>query len=220
MFPEYILNKLSIYLFVISSALIIWKKGYTSKYFNFFASIGIATLFYFLYELNMIGVLHDYYMMPFLLPVYLIITYGINELFKLNKYVTYLTIFILLIIPKTTYESTLEWWTNKKAGIPEEWIYDREKLRNTVPNNALCAMLNDYTNYVFPYVINKQGYCFQNDNLPLAWIEDMIKNYNVNYLYSTSRKVDEDINFQKYIDKKLYDHGMTRVFKIKMPSQE
>ena len=92
---------------------------------------------------------------------------------------------------------------------------NKETLRNLVPNDEKCIMLNDVSTYVFSYLIDKQGYIFQDDYLPMAWIEDMVKNNHVHYMYSDSRKVDGSPEFQPFVESIIFEKGTMKVFKLK-----
>jgi hypothetical protein len=59
------------------------------------------------------------------------------------------------------------------------------------------------------------GFNFNNDHLPHGWIDDMMKNNGVRYMYSNSRKVDADTSFIPYVDSILYEKGNYKVIKLK-----
>lgn len=216
--PEYIFNKTSINYFYLGAFALVIGKSFRSKYFIPFAFTGMMCLIYFFYELNMIDTIHDYYMLPFMVPVYVVALYGMFYVAKMHKYAAIAIILSVTLVPKTTIESTKEWWTLKKVGIPEEWVKYKDELRSVAPKDKMCAMLNDDSGYIMPYMIDKQGYCFQNDNLPMLWVDDMVRNWKVEYLYSNSRKVDSDTAFYKFIEKKVFDKGSMKVFKLKLPN--
>ncbi len=75
--------------------------------------------------------------------------------------------------------------------------------------------LNDPSLFVVPYLVDKQGYIFNNDDLPTLWVKDMIINHNINYMYSDSRLVDERADIQQLIDTTLLSVGSVKVFKFK-----
>ena len=103
------------------------------------------------------------------------------------------------------------------SNFNETVLLKRETLRNLVPKNEKVIILNDVSNFVFSYLIDKQGYIFANDDLPTGWIEDMIKNWNAHYMYSTSRVVDTRPDVQPYFDKVIFEEGDLKVFKLKLP---
>ena len=92
---------------------------------------------------------------------------------------------------------------------------NKDALRKLVPNDEKCIILNDVSTYIFSYQIDKQGFIFQDDHLPMLWIDDMVKNYNVHYMYSDSRKVDGSPEFQPFVDSLIFERGTIKVFKLK-----
>ncbi len=86
-----------------------------------------------------------------------------------------------------------------------------------VPNDAPCIILNDVSSYVFAYQIDKKGHIFANDDLPVEWIEDMIKRFGVRYMYSDSRKINENPRVQGLVDSLLFQSGSLQVVKLKAP---
>ncbi len=180
-------------------------------------SLSIMLLLYFLYEFTLIDKVHDYYMMPFLSIFFILVTYGFKRLYNFNLNLKPLIYLLLLISPILTYFTTKSHWTNRKSFFDETLLSDRETLRNLVPSSEKCIILNDVSTYVFSYLIDKQGFIFNDDNLPSPWIEDMIKNYGVKYMYSTSRKVDESPEFLPFSDSLIYNKGNVKVMKLKLP---
>ena len=118
-------------------------------------------------------------------------------------------------MPFSAYKAVQNYWNIDKSGLNNDLFLYHDDLRKAVPNDALCIILNDHTNYIFPYQIDKQGHIFQGDNLPPAWVEDMIKRLDVTYMYSDSRKVDENPDITKYFDHLVMERGSIRVFKLK-----
>lgn len=48
----------------------------------------------------------------------------------------------------------------------------------------------------------------------------MIKNYNVEYMYSDSREVDESLEFQQYVNQLILEAGTIKVFELKLPDKQ
>ena len=93
----------------------------------------------------------------------------------------------------------------------------KKQLRNAAPQNALCIIINDHTNYIFSYMIDKRGHIFSNDQLPIPWIADMIDNHNVTYMYSDSDVVNSDPDLMPHIDSMVLQAGSIKVFKLRAP---
>jgi len=70
---------------------------------------------------------------------------------------------------------------------------------------------------MFSYQIDKMGYVFANDNLPVAWIKKLILNHHVEYMYSDSEKINCDREIANYIDELILEKGSIKVFRLKTP---
>lgn len=186
------------------------------KFKALFFSFALVLL-YFLFELNMIGIVHDYYMFPFLPFLFLLITFGFNELIKQNdSLISKIMIGLLLILMPglTAYQ-------NKNSWDPYSYkeIYERQnEFKNAVPSNEQCIIINDVSGYIFPYLIDKRGHIFKDDYLPKEWVKDIISRYKVKYIYSNSRKVEKEIS--EFIRDTVYSYGNINVFRLEVqPNQ-
>lgn len=181
--------------------------------------IGI-TLLYLVLEFNMISYVHDYYMIPFLPWLYIVVAFGIQRIMKWTSQVKYFII-LALVITSTfiTYHDTTPFWSVEKGYFNTDLYKYKQELVDAVPGDARCIILNDHSYYVFSYAIDKMGYIFRYDQLQPEWINDLIRNKNAEYLYSDSRNIDENIKCLDYFDKLVLEAGSIRVFKLKTPQQ-
>lgn len=67
------------------------------------------------------------------------------------------------------------------------------------------------------YLTDKKGFVFWDDHLPAIWIDDLICNDSVTYLYLDSRPVDENPEVIPYLDTLIIERGEFRVFKLRTP---
>jgi 4-amino-4-deoxy-L-arabinose transferase-like glycosyltransferase len=213
--PKLLLNYAAVPFFGIGLFFMFKNRTFKQPNWTILAAIGLSVIVYFLFEFNMIDVIHDYYMMPFLPPLLIIVAYGIKQLLHLNKLTQALTVGLMIALPLLAFRTVDNYWRVEKSYFNNDLIKNKEDLRKIVPNNEHCIMLNDHTNFIFSYQIDKQGYIFTEDYLPPEWIEDMIKRYNVHYMYSDSRKVDESPKVLPFIDSLILERGSVRVFKLK-----
>ena len=90
--PELIINYGSVLFFLIGFYFIFSLKLFRKVQVLPFTFLGLSLLAYFTYEMNIIDVVHDYYLFPFLMPVFLIVAYGAFKLLsgklKMLKIVT------------------------------------------------------------------------------------------------------------------------------------
>ena len=172
-------------------------------------------ILYWLVELKPIGVVHDYYMMPFLLPLYLLVGIGMDQL---NKWHPKAKIFlVLLIFFSALYTQKISQikWSIEKSSLNADVFKYSEELKSAVPQNEHCIILNDHSSYIFSYRIDKMGHVF-NEYLPISWVHDMIENYGVRYMYSDSQTLNESEEFKKYIDHTIMTKGSVKVYKLKL----
>ncbi|MBK8391219.1 MAG: hypothetical protein IPL23_18835 [Saprospiraceae bacterium] len=79
-------------------------------------------------------------------------------------------------------------------------------------------MLNDYSGCcMISYLIDKEGYTFDHSNLPALWVEDMVKNFGVRYLVSTTREVDTREDLLPFYESLIYHKGFLRIYKTERP---
>ena len=215
MFPSLLLGYLALIFLFVGAFFAFKKKTWKDPRFWWLFVMGIIVFFYWIYEFNMIGIVHDYYMMPFLPILYFVVAYGIKQVMGMKSWIKIAGIALLLAMPIYTYYITRDFWSVKY--IPEfQDVYNYSKdLRKAAPDGSNCIILNDGSGYIFSYLVDKQGWVFNNDYLPGGWVEDMILNYDATYMYSISRKVEEDPEVSKYLDKLVMEWGNVRVFQLK-----
>jgi hypothetical protein len=219
MLPRMLIGLLTVPFFILGFYCIIKHKPLKTEFGQIWVGVSLTTLAYFFYELNVITTEHDYYMMPFLPSIFVVVTYGIKQ-WQQTKFGTHLMLILFLLVsPLTAFLTVNNYWNIEQSSINADVIKYKDDLRKAVPFHEKCIILNDYSSYIFSYLIDKQGFMFANDNLPVIWIDDMVKNYNVHYMYSDSRKVDENIDFQPYIDSVIIQRGSVKVFKLKIPQK-
>lgn len=106
-------------------------------------------------------------------------------------------------------------WQIKYGYLNHDFFIHRQELRDIVDPDELCIMVNDHSNCIVPYTIDKMGYIFRGDNLPVKWIEDLIQNKGIKYMYSDSRKVESQEGFEELVKEKLLTAGSINVFELK-----
>lgn len=173
---------------------------------------------YYIFEFSLIARIHDYYLLPFMLWIHLIVCLGISLMMK-KKWLKPILIFLILSMPMSAVLQSDRLWSINRNGYPVEWFYQAEALRKAVPRDSLCIFINDNTGTVLPYQAGHRGYVFDHDELPPVWVEDMIVNRRASYLYSTTRKVDTSEVIRKFIDQEIFQADRLKVFKLKERSQ-
>ena len=199
--PEFMLNYGSVLFFLCGFYFMYVNKLYKKSLFPVFLVWSIAILLYFLFELNMIAKIHDYYLFPFYPILFILVSYGAYNLFSLKvRLIKYLVIFLFLILPLATYLRMQIRWNPDSPGFNKDLLEYKMELRNAVPKDALCIAGNDESHYIFFYYIDKKGWGYQDDNLSAENINKMIKD-GARYLYSDSRQIENNKDIMQFFDK-------------------
>jgi Dolichyl-phosphate-mannose-protein mannosyltransferase len=199
-----------------------WRdKLHQRQAFWLLAASGLSVLAYVGFELNMISTVHDYYLMPVMIPVFLLLGYGLKNWWYGSRYTRSLAALVLALCPLLAFTSTYISWDMARTGNNPALIEHRKALQNAVPNPVgPCVMLNDGSQNIFPYALDKFGPVFHSDQLQPAVLADLIHTYQVKYLYSDSRAVDENLDFTPYLDSLLLEAGTIRVFRLRQKQSQ
>ncbi len=217
--PALLLNYGSVLFFVAGIFFLFKNRAFWKGDFWLLAITGLSVLAYFGFELNMINTVHDYYMMPFLLPVFVLVGYGLKNLWYAGNATRYLSVLALLLLPLIAFLTADNKWSVEKSYCNPALIEYRDDLRNAVPSNEICIMQNDISMHVYPYALDKHGPVFSKDELPPEWVDDMIRRLHIHYMYSDARKVDENPAVVPYLDTLLLERGTMRVYRLKTADQ-
>lgn len=216
LWPFYILNLPNLFLLGAGVVWTIYFLKFRSWLFWVLSANLIIVLLYFVLEMNMINKVHDYYMMPLLIPLFIGVGAGIRYLWGLPVWIKWLAPALLLWLPFTTYQRAMPSWSIEKSWVnPDLFLLNRE-LRAAVPPEEPCIMLFDLSGYNYPYLLDKKGYILYK-KLPKGWIGDLVGNKGVRYMYSDSRAVEENPEVQPYLDSLLFRGDSMRVFRLKLP---
>jgi Ca2+/Na+ antiporter len=209
------MNPVSIILFLAAIVFLVISKDFFKKQSLAFLAATFMVIVYFVLEINMIDVVHDYYMMPFLPFIYIILSYATKKLYDRSVYTQLALIPIFLIMPYQNHIQNKDSWSVEKSGSNSNLFLHQDKLKNAVPKGERVIVLNDVSQFVFFYKLDKEGYVFNNDYLPVEWVDDLVQKHGVKYMYSDSRKVDESDEMRKRIEKVIMQVGNLKVIKLK-----
>lgn len=211
--PNHLINPFGLLFCCTGLMIMMRKQNFGSIIRGMLISGFLITVLYYAYEINMIAKVHDYYMLPFLPWLHILISSGIQLVYKSNKF-RWILIPLLIAMPIFTFFKIDAFWDINRNGYKVDWFNYSAELKSTVPRDSLCIILNDNTGVVIPYVIDKQGFVFDKNDLPAMWIEDMILRRRATYMYSDSRVVDTSSEVRKYLDYMIVEKGNIRVFKL------
>lgn len=176
-------------------------------------SILIFVSLYYLYEVNMIGMAHDYYLFPFLPLIFLVVAFGMKKVLRSqNRLLRNAGVLALVIIPLTSYLRANGRW--EPMGSEKQIHLHKEELRNLTSEGDLVIAGNDPSTHMFLYHLGKKGWTFEQDWL---YEEDMVDfiNRGAKYLYSNSTEVDENPSIAKHIESPIFDKDGIAVYPLK-----
>jgi 4-amino-4-deoxy-L-arabinose transferase-like glycosyltransferase len=213
--PELLLNYGSLPFFLAGIYFLIRNKAFHRYEFRYLSVLGIFLLLYYLFESNMIGKSHDYYLFPFLPPMFIVVGYGGWKVMALKPSFTRpVVIMLLLILPLTCYLRLAHRWNPEKPGFNKNLLEHKTDLRNAIPGDALVIAGNDPSRYIFFYYIDKKGWGFERDWLSADTLSSFIDR-GATYLYSDSRATDERADILPYLDRLVLERGNIRIYRLK-----
>ncbi len=212
--PELMLNYGSV-LFFVSSFYFMFRKGsYSNTYFLMFALWSFSILAYFIFEINQIAKIHDYYLFPFYPIIFLLVAYGAWNLFQSGKTWKVVSMICLMVLPVTAYLRNSVRWSEESPGFNKDLLTYKNELRSAVPKNDLCVVGNDDSHFIFFYYIDKKGWGFDHDYLSGAKLHEMIDN-DAKYLFSDSRAIDSNPEILSQTDSLVLSRGSINVYRLK-----
>ncbi|MBN2273172.1 MAG: glycosyltransferase family 39 protein [Bacteroidales bacterium] len=215
--PELLLNYGSVIFFLAGFYFLFRRKAYNDSRFPLLLTWGTAVVAYYLFEVNAIKKVHDYYLFPFLPLLFIIVSYGAYNLFNQSTIGRYITILLLLLLPVTCHLRIQGRWHPEKLVFNEDLITYKQELRNAVPGNSLVVAGNDESRCIFFYHIGKKGWGFDNNNLTAPQLLSMIEK-GAEYLYSDSRMIDENEDIKPMLKELILETGSVRVYVLQKPS--
>ncbi len=217
--PELLKNYAALPFFFAGVYFLFKNKLYLSPKFKLILAWAFIVFLYFLFEINMIADVHDYYLFPFYPLLFIVIAFGACKLLMQRKpYYRYITIFLLLILPVTCLLRMQIRWNPDKPGFNKDLLIYKNELREAVPKNSLVIAGNDRSHFIYFYYIDKKGWNFKDNTLTPEQLEIRIEQ-GAEYLYSDSRDLDENMVLNQYFDDLITQKGSVRVYKLKTREQ-
>lgn len=214
--PQVVINLPSVLLVFVGLFFVITKSKYLSRHVLYFLSAFLIFTLYILYVLKQIREGHDYYFFPFLPIFSILISFTLQQLLTQNTVSKAIAFIVLMLMPLCCWNTVKDYWNIENAFANNDFFIYRDNLRSIVPSDKKCIIINDKSFSIVPYAIDKEGYIFSNDYLPIRWIKDMTKRKVAFYLYSDSRKVESQKGFLDCIEKKLGAFGSVNVYQLKV----
>ncbi len=213
--PELLLNYGSVLFFLAGLYFLFQRKAYKNSKFPLILAWSMVVLAYYLFEVNAIAKIHDYYLFPFYPLLFILVAYGAYNLLSLNiPFTRYLTFALLLLLPVTCYLRMQVRWNPDSPGFNKDLLLYKTELRDAVPKNSLVVAGNDRSHHIFFYYIDKKGWSYYNDNLDAQKLRTMIEK-GAEYLYSDSRKLDGNEEIISLLDELIAEKGSVRIYRLK-----
>lgn len=208
--PEVIANYSCLFLLLYGIYLFFIKRRLISETKNYFILLFILFSAYFLFELSAIEKVHDYYLMPFIPLIFLVIAYGAKGMYA-GKYKWLLFVFILAT-PMTAWLRMDHRWRDQPAGALKDYLSDQAAIQNIIPRKALCIVDDDNSRYVSLYYLKRNGYSVSQGHMNPEKLKELYAK-GANYLVSENGK-DYSEEFKDFEVLELF-HKDLRIFKLK-----
>jgi 4-amino-4-deoxy-L-arabinose transferase-like glycosyltransferase len=108
--PELLLNYGSLPFFFSGFYFLFKNKKLNNTKFYMLLGLCLSTVFYYLFELNAIARVHDYYLFPFYPILFIIVAYGAYNMITHSQTLKYITFMLLLLLPFTCYLRMKDRW--------------------------------------------------------------------------------------------------------------
>lgn len=209
--PELITNYASC-LFLVAGIYLFFKnfKVSISKYKYYFLLFVLFSI-YFLFELNMIEKTHDYYLMPFVPLIFLVVAFGANYFWQKNY--KKLVLFIACIVPLTAWLRIHERWNTENPGFVKDYLTNQTQIQNLIPPSEKCIVDYDESQFISLYYLKRNGYSlFEKEINPSVLRERYNKGakYFITENLSINLNDYPEFNFEELYNKKL------KIFKLSL----
>lgn len=211
--PELMINYAATPFLAVGIYFMFKNKARNHRLWWAFAIMAAGVGAYYIFELNMISTVHDYYLFPFLPGLFLIVVYGLREVWKWRSpWAQRFVVFALVLLPLTAALRTFPRWS--KAGFPRDLLTYREELRAAVPDDALVLAGSDLSPHIFLYHLHKRGWHLAIEEMNAERIDNCIQ-LGAQYLYSDSREMETHDALKDHVGELVEEYGEFKVFRLK-----
>ena len=211
--PELLINYGAFGFFLAGAYFLYRNRVRKRKLWPALATVAGGLGVYYMFELNMITTVHDYYLFPFLPFLFLVVGYGAGEVWKMDiKWVKTVAMVALIVLPLLAFLRSNPRW--HKKGFPEDLLEYRSELRAAVPDDALCLVGHDKSPHIFLYHLHKRGWHVDGDDLDSDRFANCIQ-MGAQYLYSSSREMEAHPRIQPHLAGQVAEFGTFKVWSLK-----
>ncbi len=211
--PELLINYATFPVFVIGIYYTCRQLNLKSAAHRSLCYVGCLCIVYFLYELNMIDKVHDYYLFPFLPFIFVIIAKAIYVILNTSSNLKYLILLSLILSPITAYLRCNTRWNSYTPGFSKEYLFDKRKLKNIIPGTEKVIVYGDDSRSIVLYHLNRQGWSYGENGLTAENFENNIKN-GAGYLITDCTM--DSVNFMgSHHTELIFEDHILKLYKIK-----
>lgn len=164
--PELLINYGSLAAALAGLILGIRKGWWKRAEFAPMVAAAIGVLLYYVYELPLIGLVHDYYLMPFLPLIFLIAAAGACWMLRQqNIFLRGLAVLGLIAIPFTAFLRIDPRWQTREPGFNATYLREKKELQSLIPPTTRVIVGPDDSRRIFLYHLNRIGWTFSDADL-------------------------------------------------------
>lgn len=209
-FPELLLNYAALPIFLMGTLSIFSKKLYRHPLAMPFGLMLLGVVAYFVFEINMITTIHDYYLFPFLPGIFILVAIGFKPMWEV-RWMRALLVILLFVLPITAGIRCYVRWELK--GMPADLVVHGENLRNAVPKVARIIYGNDFSPHISLYHLHHFGWTMHEKEFNAEkfrlWLEK-----GARYFYCNSRSLEANEVVAPHLGNLIGEWGKTRVWEL------
>lgn len=185
--PELYLNYATILFFIAGIYFMVLNLKKNKLLFIPYLTVFFLFICYFLYEINMIDVVHDYYMFPFLPFIFIIAVAGYVNIFQSKfKWIKVVATVAFIIMPLTAYLRIQQRWDNESPGFEVTYLKYKKEINDFLPIQSKCIVGNDNSGFITLYYLNRKGWNFNDNKIDFSTVKKY-ENEGANYfIYNDS----------------------------------
>ncbi|MFN8398125.1 MAG: glycosyltransferase family 39 protein [Bacteroidia bacterium] len=186
-----------------------WKSGLSLPFALYAAGVGA----YFMFEINMITSIHDYYLFPFLPGIFLLVAIGIRwALMVKATWGRNLALALIIVLPVTAGLRAYPRWNEK--GMPKGLLSNLEELRTATPADARIVFANDLSPHISLFHLRHFGWTFGATNFDPEKFKTWL-GQGARYFYSDSREAEAIPLVHEHLGNKLREVGEIWIWELR-----
>jgi 4-amino-4-deoxy-L-arabinose transferase-like glycosyltransferase len=211
--PELLLNYASVGFFSFG----FWRIGQMRLFRHAlalpFGLMALATGSYFIFEINMITGVHDYYLFPFMPGIFMLVAIGLAGFWGMQqRWGAIFVVVALIALPITAFLRTHNRWDGK--GKPDDLITYAAELQAAVPAEARILAGHDKSPHIYLYHLRHFGWAVAEGEAYPDKVERCMAQ-GAQYFYSDSRVLEADPALAPHLERLVGEWGSFRVWKLR-----